>query len=510
MSRRPFIPATRYLTKMIRLEDGSPVTLADHQRAILNHILTPVEGRLPYATVVWSEPKKSGKTAVAAWVASWILNTQGPRAEVLVVANDLEQSIARVYNEMIRVQQAHPALKRRIKKATESVLLLEDGSSAKPVALDYSGEAGANPSFVCHDEAWGIASERARRLYDELTTPPTRPLGMRWVSSYAGYSGESVTLEDLYKRGLAGSPVDGLPDSRAAGSLFVFWSHTPRMPWQTPDYYTRERQENRPRAFLRLHQNVWVTGAEGAWLPLGWEDNAVDRAVVERPPVAAIRYRGFVDNSGGSNDDMVLAIGHLEDGRRVLDGLWSQGQKVPFNPIEVIAAFAAVCQRYRVAHVTGDTYGGQFFKSEYARWGLAYEVCPLSPAELYEALEVGFNRGDIALVNHSRMIEQFGALKEKGAKIVHQYGGHDDFSNAAAGCLWLLARDGAYIPRPDLIGVGGPRASAPASPREQSLIWSSTGMPNPFDLREGAGQSVFDLYDQAKLPGASNYRGGRH
>ena len=477
MGRR-FVPCTRYIDRMVRLEDGSPVVLAAHQRDILDHILTPMEGRLPYATVVWSEPKKSGKTAIAAWVGSWVLNTQGPRAEVLVVANDLEQSIARVFSEMVRVQQAHPALKRRIRKATESVLLLDDGSSAKPVALDYSGEAGANPSLVLHDEAWGIASERARRLYDELTIPPTRPLGLRWVSSYAGYSGESVTLEDLYKRGLAGSPVDGLPDCRATAHLFMLWSHTPRMPWQTADYYARERQENRPRAFLRLHQNMWVTGAEGAWLPLGWEDRAVDRTVVERPPVERVRYRTFADNSAGSNDDMVMVVGHNEQGLRTIDAVASQDGKPPFDPTKAIAKFASLCRWYGVARVEGDTYGGQFFVAEYARAGLHYVVCPLSPSQLYEAAEVGFMRGDIRLPNHARLIEQFGALREKGGKITHAYGGHDDYANAAAGCLYLLAQDAAAIPLGDLlkgIRLSGQRVAAQGPMR--GGIWSSRGGP---------------------------------
>src|SRR5512140_2296758 len=72
---RPFTPCTRYINRMVRLPDGSPVLLAPHQRANLDHVFTPQEGWLRYVTVLWEEIKKSGKTALAAWIASWVLNT---------------------------------------------------------------------------------------------------------------------------------------------------------------------------------------------------------------------------------------------------------------------------------------------------------------------------------------------------------------------------------------------------------------------------------------------------
>jgi len=493
MTIKRFTPATRFIDRLVRLPGGEPVSLAAHQRMILDHVLTPVGGRLPYTTVLWSEPKKSGKTSLASWVGSWVLNTHGPRSEVLCVGNDLEQSTSRVFAEIVRVQQAHPALARRISKATESLLLLDDGSTARPVALDASGESGANPSLVLHDEAWGITSERARRLWDELTPPPTRPYALRWASSYAGYAQESVTLWDLYQRGLKGEPVDGLPDCRAAGPLFMLWSHIPRMPWQTPDYYTAQRQELRPSAFLRLHENRWVS-TEGAWLPSAVLERAIDRAVVERPPVEGVRYVAFVDNSGGSCDDMTLAVGHCETGRRIVDGVWSQDGRPPFNPLDAIAKFCIILAGYRVAKTHGDTFGGIHYITEYARCGVAYELCPLSPSELYEAAEVGFNRGDIALPNHAVLIEQFGALKEKGARIGHGYGGHDDFSNAAAGAIWLL-----------LAGQGGDASQLWAGGSRRSLAspLTDTAPRAPLGCEGASAGSYFDRVTEDAGAGAA-------
>lgn len=232
MRERVFIPCTQYIDHVGRCDDGSRLILLPHQRERLDACLTPTaDGRMPFQTIVWSEIKKSGKSAVAKLVGSWVLNTQGPGAEVDVAGNDFEQSCDRLFAGIVRIQKADPTLARQIVRCTDKVLELRDGSVCKAVSLDAAGEAGGNSSCVLHDEAWGITSREAERLYDELTVPPTRPLGFRWVSSYAGYPGESKVLERLYQRGMRGDPVPSLDDCFVNGPLFLYWSHTPRMPW---------------------------------------------------------------------------------------------------------------------------------------------------------------------------------------------------------------------------------------------------------------------------------------
>jgi phage terminase large subunit-like protein len=354
---KPFIPCTRYIDQMVRLPDGSRPVLAEHQRAILDHGLTPVDGLLLYLTILWSEIKKSGKTAVAAWVASWVLNTWGPRAEVLCAGNDFEQSVARIFSEIVRVQLAHPTLKRRIVKSTERVLLLEDTSRAAPVALDDTGEAGAEPSLVVHDEAWGIVTERARRLYDELTPPPTRRMALRWISSYAGYPGESVTLETLYKRGLSGEPIPGLPDCTASGPLFMFWSHTPRMPWQTPAYYEAQKSELRPSAFLRLHRNEWVA-AESAFITPEMWDPCVDPSMRPLLPTHDAPLFAGVDASTKGDTAAVVTVYWLGD--RLALGpyrIWRPSATAPLDlEVTLEAYLRELDTRYTLAAVLCDPW----------------------------------------------------------------------------------------------------------------------------------------------------------
>src|SRR4051794_14125347 len=49
----------------------------------------------------------------------------------------------------------------------------------------------------CFDELWGYTSERARRLWDEMITSPARKISCRLTTTYAGFTGESVLLEEL-------------------------------------------------------------------------------------------------------------------------------------------------------------------------------------------------------------------------------------------------------------------------------------------------------------------------
>jgi phage terminase large subunit-like protein len=58
----------------------------------------------------------------------------------------------------------------------------------------------------------------------------------------------------------------------------MFWSHTPRQPWQTPEYYAEQRQTLRPNAFRRLHENQWVTGTESFIEAAQW-DACVDETL---------------------------------------------------------------------------------------------------------------------------------------------------------------------------------------------------------------------------------------
>jgi len=272
-----------FAEQLIVLEDGSPLKLQEHQKRILKAAFTPDENsKLPYSTVIYSAPKKSGKTAINAIVILWFAFTIDFPNEILIAANDLEQSQGRVFRAAKKMLEANPILINQTGKITAYEIVLKNGTEIRALSSDYQGAAGSNHGLASFDELWGYVSERSRRLYEELTPVPTRKNSIRLVTTYAGFQGESELLEDLYRRGLAGEQIfDDLPVF-INGDLFTYWDNEPRMPRQTEEYYESQLKQLRPNTFLRLHKNQWVSG-ESSFFDMDKFDRCVDPS--HKPPL---------------------------------------------------------------------------------------------------------------------------------------------------------------------------------------------------------------------------------
>ena len=71
------------------------------QRRIFEHCLTPDEdGRFPYTTIIYSCPKKSGKTALEAAVGVWFAEEAVEGTEIYNIANDKEKTAAIALGDM--------------------------------------------------------------------------------------------------------------------------------------------------------------------------------------------------------------------------------------------------------------------------------------------------------------------------------------------------------------------------------------------------------------------------
>lgn len=167
--------------------------------------------------------------------------------------------------------------------------------------------------------------------------------------------------------------------------------------------------------------------------------DAIDRGVSLRPPEPGVDYRAFVDMSGGSADDAVLAIGHRDaDGRIVLDLIQDQGPRAPFDPNLAVTRFVETLGLYRVARVTGDKYAGETFKSQFEAHGITYRVADKTKSELYEGLEPLLNSSGVVLLDVPQLEQQLLGLVWRGGRIDHPAGEHDDWGNAAAGVVRAL------------------------------------------------------------------------
>lgn len=309
------------------------IKLLPYQREILDHVLTPYlcscqagmagppepcescmlgrTGRFKYSTVVWSQPKKHGKTQIAAAVAAWIsCKIEAPNI-ALTLASNQEQSAGLIFNSLKPTLFAQGGKVPATPTAVPEIRL-PNGTMLKAIPNNYAGAAGGNYGGTFWSELWTYKSERDRRLWEELPPVPTRRNSIRWVETYAGFEDESELLIDLFSRiwgTMSGSkrvpdfteaktqanakPVPGLEHIRTGKGakerpccwhipeegLFVFWDHEIRAHerdggWITDQYMAEQKAETRHSTYVRLWENRWQS-SEGTFIEPELWDNCV-------------------------------------------------------------------------------------------------------------------------------------------------------------------------------------------------------------------------------------------
>lgn len=268
---------------ILRTEEGQPFRLADHQRKILRLAFRfSPDGKLAYVTIVYSAPKKSGKTCINAIVVLWWAITQEAPNEILILANDAEQAQGRVFKAVRELIAQNPALKSAVQSLTTREIRFKNGTTITALPQDYTGAAGSKHGLTSWDEIWGFSLERAIRLWEELTPVATRKNSIRFITTYAGFENESELLWKLYLQGVGpdehpdGQGVRLDPDlpvyANPRARLFCYWDHEARMPWQLPEYYEAERETLRPATYQRLHENRWGASETSFITEAMWRD----------------------------------------------------------------------------------------------------------------------------------------------------------------------------------------------------------------------------------------------
>jgi len=177
---------------------------------------------------------------------------------------------------------------------------------------------------------------------------------------------------------------------------------------------------------------------------------AVQEVVKERSellPIEKVRYYGFVDPSGGSQDSMTLAIAHSENGIAVLDAI--RERIPPFSPKQVVKEFCELLKGYRVSHVHGDRYGGEWPREVFKDNGVQYRTSDKTKSDLYIGLLPLVNSQQCELLNHKKLISQLCNLERKTSRsgkdsVDHGPGGRDDVVNATAGALVFSSKGRKY------------------------------------------------------------------
>ena len=118
--------------------------------------------------------------------------------------------------------------------------------------------------------------------------------------------------------------------------------------------------------------------------------------------MAGINYSAAIDMRDGSNDDATLAIGHLDQEKRVVvDLVMNQQCKVPFNPPAPVKLFADTVKTYRGSRVTLDRFAHNTFSAAFAQHGVSAVLSDLTTHQTYEAFGPRLNSGQVVLLDHS-------------------------------------------------------------------------------------------------------------
>lgn len=384
---------TTWAENFIVLPTGDRICLEDHQKRILDYVFAFDQGSsLPYTHIVYSAPKKSGKTTINAVVQAYFAyNVESPN-EIIAASCKLDQTVSRSFRELKGFIRRNPLLQDETISVTREQITLKNGSILTAIPVNYAGEAGSNHGLCTFDELWGYTSESDRRLYEELTPVPTRRYSVTLVTSYAGFTNESELLEDLYRQvfnedltvkdGIERPLGDDFP-AYAKGDLFVYWDHEPRMPWQTPEYYESQRQHLRANTFLRLHKNMWVSSESGLFDMERW-DFCTDPGHTPPLPSKLIKLSVGVDASVKKDRSAVVSV-YQEDGKLKLGPkrFWQPSPDDPMDLEETMESYLLDLHRnYTLTTVRYDPY--QFHRSATTlqKKGLRMEEFPQTTGNL--------------------------------------------------------------------------------------------------------------------------------
>ena len=189
-----------------------------------------------------------------------------------------------------------------------------------------------------------------------------------------------------------------------------------------------------------------------AFASLDAVQRCVSPTVLERAPQLNVAYVAFVDPSGGSQDAFTLSVGHYEASSQVSVIDCVREVRPPFSPEQVTEEFANLLKTYRLHKVTGDSYGGEWPREQFAKFGIRYEISAKPKSGLYQDLLALINSRRVSLIDHPKLINQIVSLERRTSRgsnreqIDHPQitGAHDDISNSVAGVASMLLSKSSY------------------------------------------------------------------
>jgi len=359
-----------------------PIRFKEFQRELLQIALSRSGSVFNFQTIVWSSPKKTGKTLVAAAVTLWYAFLF-PGSEIILLANDGRQATDRVFQAVVNSLELNPIVQARI---TQSEVVLPNGSKIYPLPVNAPGAAGANPAMTVFTEVWAYTTPNKKSLWVELTPPPTVPHAIRWVESYAGYLGQGSVLETLYNEAKSSGLVVKTRSPELAGKVMVSPAGKllyyydcgeealTRFGWQKPEYYESQRRHLPEHEFARIHLNQWVSPSAMA-LPIAWlnacviPDSEAESLVAPRGKEVVIG----VDAGFARATFAIVGVSPVGEGKylvRFVHVMDPRSQRVDFSEAENL--LRDLTDRYPVIEIAYDPYQLHYMAQNLARDYKAY------------------------------------------------------------------------------------------------------------------------------------------
>ena len=229
---------------------------------------------------------------------------------------------------------------------------------------------------------------------------------------------------------------------RDDATTLVWQASAPDMNPLLPSDYLERMREDDPEAYRSEVLGEFRTGVSTFFDPAALESCVIpDRR--ELLPRSGVRYRAFVDPSGGSRDAFTAAIAHREGDRAVIDCV--RAWPSPFNPSGVVEEIAALLRDYRVSTVVGDRYAGEWPREQFRARSIKYTVAAHDRSALYLELLPRVNAGTIELLDDATLLRELRGLERRRGsagrdRVDHRPGEHDDRANALAGVALEIKR----------------------------------------------------------------------
>ena len=332
------------------------------------------DGRRRYRRALLQVPRGNGKTALAAWVALYLLAHQ--KSPVIpIVANSFDQSDL-VFHDLRTCVAESPKLLQPMEPFEDEVQIRGGPGRVFKVPAAAPVLHGMRPTGAVFDELHQFVGPR-EEVYRTITLGAAKrgesqPLFISTTTPGWDKTTLAGRLHDLGTRVNKGETAD-------RGFLFVHWGcPADRYDLGTESGLLACIRDANPAAglfldveevaaaysevpeseWLRYHAGLWVPSAQ-TWLPQGaWDACAAPDTVVADHTEVCIGFDGSVNNDSTA---IVAATCAPEPHIFVID-VWERDEADPDWAVPVIdveAAIRAACLRFKVREIVADRFRWQ-------------------------------------------------------------------------------------------------------------------------------------------------------